>query len=93
MNRSESKGSERRESRRGQNLLSSSLYESPVESYEHQDNSDIRDQPLPELTLEEQEIYADDDGYHQRYVKADNYVSCHVTFVPLLVPQAEGQRT
>ena len=61
-----------------QNLLSSSLYESQIESYEHQDNSDVRDQPSPELTFEEQEIYANDDGYPQHQVKADNYVSFHV---------------
>jgi hypothetical protein len=45
-----------------QNLRSPSLYESQIESYEHSDNSDIRDQPFPELMLEEQEIYADDDA-------------------------------
>ena len=32
-----------------------------------------------ELTLEEHEIYANDDGYQQHYVKADNYVSFHLT--------------
>jgi len=45
-------------------VLSSSLYESQIEGYEHRNNSDVRDQPFPELTLEEQEIYAYDDSYH-----------------------------
>jgi hypothetical protein len=62
-----------------ENRLSSNLYESQIETYEHQDNSDVRDQPFPELTLEDQEIYADDDGYQQHYVKADNYLSFHMT--------------
>jgi hypothetical protein len=51
---------------------SSSPYESQIESYEHQDNSYVHDQPFPKLTLEEEEIYADDDGYQQQYVKDDN---------------------
>jgi hypothetical protein len=36
-----------------QNVLASSLYESQIETYEHRDNSDVRDQPFPELTFEE----------------------------------------
>ena len=33
-------------------VLSSSLYESQIESYEHQDNSDVRDQPVSQMMLQ-----------------------------------------
>ena len=68
----------------GRGNCSSSLYESQIESYEHQDNSYVHDQPFPKLTLEEEEIYADDDGYQQEYVKEDNYLSFHVKRLGLL---------
>jgi hypothetical protein len=63
----------------GRGNCSSSLYESQIESCEYQYNSYVRDQPFPKLTPEEQEIYADDDGYQQHDVKHDNYLSFHGT--------------
>ena len=45
--------------------------ESEIERYEYQDNSYIHDKPLPEMSSEEQDIYDDDDGYHQH--KEDRY--------------------
>jgi hypothetical protein len=68
----------------GRGNCSSSPYESQIESYEHQDNSYVHDQPFPKLTLEEEEIYADDDGYQQQYVKDDNYLSFHVNSLGVL---------
>ena len=50
----------------GPGNCSSGLYESEIESCEHQDNSYVHDQPFPKLPLEEEEIDADDDGYHQQ---------------------------
>ena len=72
--------------------MSSSLYQSQIESYEHQDNSDVRHQPFPEFTPEEQVIYADDNRYHQRYVKAVNHVPVQVIMPLLMMLQAAGHR-
>jgi NAD(P)-dependent dehydrogenase (short-subunit alcohol dehydrogenase family) len=62
----------------GRSNCSSSLYESEIKSCEHQDNSYVHDQPFPKLTLEEEEIYADDDAYQQQYVEDDDYLSFHL---------------
>jgi hypothetical protein len=51
--------------------------ESQVESYEHQDNADIRHQPFPESVSEELEIYTHYDRYHRHHVKRDSYLSAH----------------
>jgi hypothetical protein len=51
--------------------------ESEVESYEHQDDTNIHGQPFPEPVSEEQDIYSDYDGYHRHHVKHDGYLSAH----------------
>jgi hypothetical protein len=58
--------------------------ESQVESCEHQNNTDIRDQPLPESISEEHDIYADYDGYHGRHVKRGGYLFAHFRQAPNL---------
>jgi hypothetical protein len=63
--------------------LSSSLYESKIESKKHQDNPNIHTQTFPKVMPEEQKIHADDYGGHQHWVNDGNYVSFHVTVVPL----------
>jgi hypothetical protein len=39
------------------------LQESQVEGREHQNDSDVHHQPLPEPVPEKQDIYADHNGY------------------------------
>jgi hypothetical protein len=51
--------------------------ESQVEGSEHQDNANIRCQPLPESVSEEHEIYTDYDGCHRHHVKHGSYLSAH----------------
>jgi hypothetical protein len=51
--------------------------ESQVESCEHQDNANIHHQPFPKPVSEEQEIQADNGGYHRQHVKRDSYLSAH----------------
>jgi len=38
---------------------------------EHQGNSDVHYQPLPEPVPEEQDVHADHDGYQREHVKHD----------------------
>lgn len=45
------------------------LQESQVESYEHQDNSYIHDQPFPEPASEEQDIHSNYNGCNQHDVR------------------------
>src|SRR5215471_7498783 len=42
---------------------------SEVEGDEYQDDPYIHGQPFPELVLEEQDVYSDDHGCQQQYVK------------------------
>jgi hypothetical protein len=51
--------------------------ESQVERREHQDDSNIYCQPLPESISEKHEIYTDYDGCHRHNVKPDSYLSTH----------------
>jgi hypothetical protein len=51
--------------------------ESRVESYEHQDNANIRYQPFPESVSEDREIHNDYDGCHRHHVKHNSYLSTH----------------
>jgi hypothetical protein len=51
--------------------------ESEVEGREYQDDSYVHRQPFPELILEQQEIYSDDDGYQEQYVKRDCRLASH----------------
>jgi hypothetical protein len=41
------------------------LQEPQIERREHQDNSDVHHQPLPEPVPEEQDVHADHDGHHR----------------------------
>ena len=50
-----------------------------IQRREHQDNSDVYYQPLPELVPEEQDVHADHDGYQRERwptekVAGDNYL-------------------
>jgi len=48
-----------------------------IERPEHQDDSDVYYQPLPELVPEEQDVHADHDGYQREHVKHDGCLSSH----------------
>jgi hypothetical protein len=52
--------------------------ESPIESREHQDDSNIHQEPFPESVFEEREIDSGYDGRHRHHVKHDSYLSAHV---------------
>src|SRR5262245_32644304 len=49
-------------------LRSWMLQEPQIECREHQDNSDVHYQPLPEPVPEEQDVHADHDGYQREQV-------------------------
>ena len=51
--------------------------ESPVETCEHQDNTDVHCQAFPESVSEERKIYTDDSGCHRHCIKHDSYVSSY----------------
>src|SRR5450755_262254 len=53
------------------------LQEPEIERREHQDNSDVYYQPLPELVPEEQDVHADHDGNQREHVKHDGCLSSH----------------
>lgn len=61
----------RRPSARGARLRLWTLQEPQVERQKYQDNSDVHDQPSPEMVLEQQDVHADHDGYHREHVKRD----------------------
>ena len=65
---------------------SSTLQEPQIERREHQDNSDIYYQSLPEVVPEEQDVHADHDGYQREHIKHDGCLSSH-RLVLLRVPQ------
>ena len=62
-------------------LRSWTLQEPQIERREHQDNSDVYYQPLPELVPEEQDVHADHDGYQREHVKHDGCLSSHRSFL------------
>jgi hypothetical protein len=51
--------------------------ESEIDGGEYQDDPDIHRQPFPELVPEEQNIYRDDHGCPQQYVKNDSRLDSH----------------
>jgi hypothetical protein len=53
------------------------LQESQAEGEEHQDDADIRDEPIPEPVSEEQEIDGNDDDYHGYDAQREKRMSCH----------------
>ena len=53
------------------------LHEPQIERREHQDNSDVHHQPLPEPVPEEQDVHADHDGHHRERVDYDGCLSSH----------------
>jgi hypothetical protein len=55
--------------------------EPQVEGREYQDNPDIHYQAFPEKVSEEDEINADNNGYHRDHVKSD--FSAHFSTVRL----------
>src|SRR5262249_57428524 len=57
------------------------LQEPQIERREHQDNSDVYYQPLPEPVPEEQDVHADHDGYQREQVKHDRCLSSHPSFL------------
>jgi hypothetical protein len=56
------------------------LQEPQTKRREHQDNSDVYDQALPEPVPEEQDVHADHDGYQRDHVKHDSCLSSHRGF-------------
>src|SRR6266446_3454846 len=58
-------------------LRSWTLQEPQIERREHEDNSDVYYQPLPEVVPEEQDVHADHDGYQREHVKHDGCLSSH----------------
>ena len=58
-------------------VLAGTLQEPQIERREHQDNSDVNYQPLPQLVPEEQDVHADHDGYQGEHVKHDGCLSSH----------------
>src|SRR5215467_16037906 len=58
-------------------LRSWTLQEPPIERPEYQDNSDVYDQPLPEVVPEEQDVHADHDRYQREHIKHDGCLSSH----------------
>src|SRR5262245_50276524 len=61
-----------------------------MERREHQDNSDVYYQPLPEAVPEEQDVHADHDGYQREHVNHDGRLSSHPSF---LRRAAEGSQS
>ena len=53
------------------------LQEPQIDRRKYQDNSDVNDQPNPELVPEEQDVHADHDGYHREHVKRGGYPVSH----------------
>jgi hypothetical protein len=47
------------------------LQEAPIEGCKHQDDPNVHNQPFPEPVPEEQEVYTDNNRYHDRDVKKD----------------------
>src|SRR5450759_3710138 len=62
-------------------LHSWTLQEPEIEGREHQDNSDVYCQPLQELVPEEQDVYADHNGYQRVHVKHGGCLSSHRSFL------------
>jgi hypothetical protein len=58
-------------------LCSWTLQEPEIKRHEHQDNSDVCPQALPELVPEEQDIDDDHDGYQREHVEHDGCLSSH----------------
>ena len=56
---------------------SRTLQEPQTERREHQDNSDVRYQPLPEMSPEEQNVHDDHDGYQREHVQRDSCLPSH----------------
>src|SRR6516225_10910741 len=57
------------------------LEEPQIERPEHQDNSDVHHQPLPEPVPEEQDVHADHNGYQREHVKYHGRLSSHPSFL------------
>src|SRR5262249_14965090 len=57
------------------------LQKPQVERREHQDNSDVYYQPLPEPVPEEQGVHAGHNGYQCEHVKHDGCLSSHTSFL------------
>ena len=70
------------------------LRESQIERPEHQDNSDVHHQPLPEPVPEEQEVHADHDRYEREHVKHehDGCLSSHPSFPLRAAIERDGVR-
>jgi hypothetical protein len=58
-------------------LRSWTLEEPEIEGHKYQDNSDVNEQPIPEVVPEEQDVHADHDGYHREHVKHDDRPASH----------------
>ena len=56
------------------------LQESQVERHEHQDDSDVYHEPLPESVPEEQDVHADHYSYQGEHIKHRGCLSPHRFF-------------
>ena len=68
-------------------LRSWTLQEPQIDRRKYQHNSDVHDQPSPELVPEEQDVHADHDGYHREHVKRGGYPVSH-RFILVFTTQA-----
>src|SRR5262245_36677416 len=85
------------------------LQKGQIERREHQDNSDVHYQPLPEPVPEEQDVHADHNGYQREYVKHHSCLRCGISIrfgslmskitdaiqrpISALVPKADKRQT
>jgi hypothetical protein len=60
-------------------LCSPVIQESGIEADEHQDDADVRREPLPEMMAKDQQIQCDDDGHHGQDIKNQIDILWHLT--------------
>ena len=66
--------------------VSWTFQESEVDGRQYQNDPYVYRQPLPESVPEEQDIYNDDDGCQQQYVKYGSRLSSHFGYVQKALP-------
>lgn len=71
-------------------LRSWTLQESQVERQEHQNDSDVHHQPLPQTVPEEQDIYAEHNRCYREDVKPDGRLPSHASFLPHAAARVVG---
>jgi hypothetical protein len=74
-------------------VRSCSLQEPRIERREHQDNSDVYHQALPEPMPEEQDVHGHHDGYQREHVKHDACLPSHPSTLLLEDRRAQRRRS